>query len=160
MIYFITARDVGRVKIGFSDNPWSRFGKMQSDSPVRLKLERMIEGDVTLEKGFHARFADHRAFGEWFALAAPIEEFMVTLPKPIRAPRETPVKDLVEAVGISPSYASMILSGKQKPSRPLAIHIFRVMGWRHDSIANLTEEHMELLERVEPYSPRTPAPAA
>ena len=61
------------------------------------------------------------------------------------------VKELVAAIGISKTYASDILSGKQPPSRPLAIHIFRKTGWRHESIAELTERHMKVLEEVEPW---------
>jgi hypothetical protein len=61
--------------------------------------------------------------------------------------------ELSTAADISKSYASEILSGKRPPSRPLAIHIFRKTGWRHDSIADLTEEQMALLEEIEPWTP-------
>lgn len=68
------------------------------------------------------------------------------------------VKALVEAVGISKGYASDILNQKQAPSRPLAIHIFRATGWRHAVISDLTNEQIDVLESVEPYKPKTPAP--
>ena len=45
----------------------------------------------------------------------------------------------------------------RKPSRPLAIHIFRRTGWRHELIANLSDEDMETLERLEPFQPREAA---
>lgn len=64
-------------------------------------------------------------------------------------------KELCDATGMSPSYASMILNGegptKRTPPRPLAIFIFRKTGWRHESIADLSEDDMETLERIEPY---------
>lgn len=61
-------------------------------------------------------------------------------------------KDLVDAAGISQSYASMILSGERTPARPLAIHIFRKTGWRHASIVALTDRQMKTLEEIEPYA--------
>lgn len=65
--------------------------------------------------------------------------------------------DLAAAAGISISYASEILTGKRTPSRALAIHIFRKTEWRHDSIAALTDEELNILERIEPYQPREAA---
>lgn len=61
------------------------------------------------------------------------------------------LKDLVAKTGISKGYASDILSGRQKPSRRAAIHIYRCTGWRHELIAELTEEQMTALETVDPY---------
>lgn len=70
---------------------------------------------------------------------------MTEAPKPAR---------LAEAVGISRSYASEILSGVRRPSRPLAVHIYRKTGWRHRSLAELSDEQMTVLEGIEPWSPR------
>lgn len=76
-------------------------------------------------------------------------------------------KALVEAAGISSSYAYMILSDEtndqnksRTPPRPLAILIFRKTGWKHLSIANLTDEEIDVIERVEPWTPRTQDEAA
>lgn len=63
------------------------------------------------------------------------------------------VTALKDAAGISQSYASMILSGTRRPSRALAIHIFRKTGWRHDLLDGLTDEQIAVLEEVEPYTP-------
>ena len=63
-------------------------------------------------------------------------------------PRPT---DIANACGISKSHASDILNNKRKPSRPLAIHIYRKTGWRHSLIADLTEAQIDLLETVEPW---------
>ena len=62
-------------------------------------------------------------------------------------------QELIAKAGIGQSYASMILNGKRTPPRPLAIRIFRRTGWKHDVIADLTDEQIELLEQVEPYAP-------
>jgi hypothetical protein len=60
-------------------------------------------------------------------------------------------KQIMDASGISASYASMILGGTRVPPRALAIHIFRSFGWRHDSIGDLTDEQIAVLEQVEPW---------
>jgi hypothetical protein len=154
MIYCVTAREVGRVKIGFSNDPFGRFSKLQSDSPVALEIEHLFAGGVEDEAELHVRFALHRVRGEWFSLAPEIVEWMATLPGVVRPERATPVTDLSAAVGISASYSSMILSGKQRPSRPLAIHILRQTGWRHSSITTLSDDQIDMLETVEPWKPR------
>lgn len=64
------------------------------------------------------------------------------------------------ATGISQSYASMILGGSRDPSRPLAIHILRSTGWRHAILADLTDEQIDTLEAVEPWSSKSNAKAA
>lgn len=60
--------------------------------------------------------------------------------------------ELADKAKISKSYACEIL-GNRPPSRPLAIHIFRTTGWRHEVIADLTEEQMAVLESIEPWTP-------
>ena len=68
----------------------------------------------------------------------------------------TPTK-LSEAAGISVPYAWQIMNGKRAPSRPLAIHILRKTGWRHDLIADLSDEQIAMLEQIEPWSPKQAA---
>lgn len=64
-------------------------------------------------------------------------------------------KQLLSATSISRGYASDILAEKQAPSRALAIHIFRKLGWKHPIIADLTDEQIAVLESIEPWSPTT-----
>ena len=59
--------------------------------------------------------------------------------------------DLAKRAGISKSYACEILGGVRNPSRPLAIHIFRQTGWKHDLIGALDESQMAMLEQIEPW---------
>ena len=68
--------------------------------------------------------------------------------------------DLSAAAGISLSYASEIANGKRQPSRPLAIHIYRKTGWKHQSLAELTDEQIDTLEAVDPWTPTNQAAAA
>lgn len=65
--------------------------------------------------------------------------------------------DLSSRADISLSYASEIVNGKRDPSRALAIHIFRKTGWKHNIIADLTGEQIDLLEKVDPWRPKREA---
>lgn len=89
MIYFITAREIGRVKIGHAKNPHKRLVSLQIGSPVRLSLERVSAGGEFEEARLHERFSDFRIGGEWFSITPQIESHMATLdlPKRIRKPR-------------------------------------------------------------------------
>ncbi len=80
MIYFVTARELGAVKIGFAEKPQERFHTIQSHSPVTLNLERVMVGSREDEAGLHSRFAAHRTRGEWFSLTPEIEALMAGLP--------------------------------------------------------------------------------
>lgn len=73
MIYFITCRAIHAVKIGYSDNVAARLTKMQSDCPLPLKLEAVIEGDICSESELHRAFSDLRLKGEWFHIGPSIE---------------------------------------------------------------------------------------
>lgn len=53
----------------------------------------------------------------------------------------------------------MILTGARVPPVPLAIHIYRRAGWRHDLIAALSDEQIEALEAVKAWVPRGVAKA-
>jgi len=68
--------------------------------------------------------------------------------------------EMQNALGISQAYASMILSGKREPSRSLAIAAFRRFGWRHSVLDGLTDEQIDVLEGVEPWTPRVQGQAA
>lgn len=64
-------------------------------------------------------------------------------------------KELSEAVGISQSYASMILSDETDPAKsrspamPLAIKIFRRFGLKFGPIAHATDDEIDLLDRLQ-----------
>lgn len=67
------------------------------------------------------------------------------------------VKELADAVNISKSYACEILgtdnTPPKNPSRSLAIHIYRKTGWRHSMLDGLTDEQLDVLEAVDPWTP-------
>jgi uncharacterized protein (UPF0335 family) len=84
-VYFITARELGRVKIGFTaGDPDVRRAALQVGCPSRLRLEAVIPGHVVAEAELHHRFADHRIVGEWFALTDDIEQIIAGAPAELR----------------------------------------------------------------------------
>jgi len=150
MIYFITARDVGRVKIGFSDSPRTRFIKMRTDSPMPLVLERLCEGDQNAERELHRRFAEFRRIGEWFDLSPEIESYMETLPLQ-RISKRSPslLQIIIAATGCGKSYACQMLSDKyaHKLTIPVALSVFFFNGMKVGPIANATDDEIAVLDK-------------
>ena len=67
-VYFIKpVGGRGPIKIGVSQTPQTRLVTMNACSPVQLELITTIEGGETLERRFHAAFADQHIRNEWFS---------------------------------------------------------------------------------------------
>lgn len=159
-VYYVLAPELDLIKIGFASDPKARFSKIQSDSPVRLVLLGFEEGDEATEAARHVMFGAYRQRGEWFRHDGTLRDFVQLLsPLPVKPDKPISLNAQLVAHGISSSYSSMILSGQRKPSRSLAIHIFRKTGWKHAIIAELTDEEIDLLEKIEPWAPSRPLPA-
>lgn len=75
----------------------------------------------------------------------------------VQMERKPGTMELAERAGISKSYASEIVNDQRKPSRPLAIHIFRQTGWRHPLLDGLTDEQLAMLEAIERWTPAVAA---
>lgn len=69
-------------------------------------------------------------------------------------------RQLVDEIGMSRTYAHDIVSGKQDPSRPLAIHIWREFGWKAPVIAGHSDAEIAVLERAEEVAGTLPWRAA
>jgi hypothetical protein len=72
-VYFICARELDLVKIGYAYNPLNRFNHLRTFSPVELTLEGAIPGGYGKEREFHKRFALARVRGEWFKLSPNLQ---------------------------------------------------------------------------------------
>jgi hypothetical protein len=67
-VYFLFARSVNRVKIGYSQTPYERLSTLKGNSPVDVELLGMVPGSKKLEERLHTEFRKHRHHGEWFHL--------------------------------------------------------------------------------------------
>lgn len=148
MIYFITARDIGRVKIGFSENPFVRFSKVQADNPSKLILEATQEGSKEQEKALHERFAPLRVQGEWFQLNPEIQAYIDGLAQLNHfARRESKIAALMAQAGCSYSYAAKMLGGDRPITIPVAISVFRSSGERIGPLEQATDHEIDILEK-------------
>lgn len=68
VVYFAEAKDLCRVKIGFSVNAASRLLAMSSGTPAPLILLGTIPGDCVVDSEMHERFKSKHIHGEWFVL--------------------------------------------------------------------------------------------
>ena len=75
-VYFIAARELGMVKIGFSRDPVARLKQMQTGNSALLTIETVINGNMREERAIHRLFLRHRIRGEWFALVSEIDDFI------------------------------------------------------------------------------------
>ena len=104
MIYLITAREFGRVKIGFTANdPNLRRNKIKADCPTPVALEAVLPGGRKEERELHRRFSEHRICGEWFAITAEIEH--VIAENRVAAPEPPPT---LHSVDVHPSSAEIV----------------------------------------------------
>ena len=72
-VYFVTCREAGAVKIGFSVEPVARLPEIQWGCPLPLTLEAVMPGKHEDEARLHRWFAEERITGEWFRLSEMIE---------------------------------------------------------------------------------------
>ncbi|WP_049732839.1 YdaS family helix-turn-helix protein [Rhizobium ecuadorense] len=72
MIYFIECS--GRVKVGFSEDPWRRVSKVAADSPFPCTLIGVMSGDRSVETHVQKQWKHLHCHREWFAAS---KEFLV-----------------------------------------------------------------------------------
>ena len=66
-IYFIQGEKTHLIKIGQTRNdPYKRLDALQSYSPDKLRLLKVIYAEADYEHQLHKRFASNRVHGEWF----------------------------------------------------------------------------------------------
>jgi hypothetical protein len=68
MLYFFITEDNRYLKVGYSKNPQSRLRKLQTGSPLLLRILKVIPGSLELEAFFHRLLSPNRVHGEWFTL--------------------------------------------------------------------------------------------
>jgi len=64
-IYFIGPVD-GPIKIGWASRLKYRLRDLELANAFPLHVWATVEAEITLEREYHKRFAEHRLHGEWF----------------------------------------------------------------------------------------------
>lgn len=69
-VYLISSS--GRVKIGYSKNPWKRYRQLCTGcpNPLALVFTFYCHDAPSLERKLHESFSQYRANGEWFNVTA------------------------------------------------------------------------------------------
>lgn len=89
VVYFLTAREVNRVKIGVTRQCLSaRLLAFRHGSPCVLRFEATIPGDRKTEQRLHKQFATARVHGEWFTITPEIEALIAA--NPVKGQRPFP----------------------------------------------------------------------
>lgn len=81
-VYFITDKRRRYVKIGVSNNPWSRIQDLQAGSPLTLRLDLVLDFEddrssaTSYEDALHQHFAEFWRFREWFNYSGALKDFV------------------------------------------------------------------------------------
>lgn len=83
MIYFAQHGTDGPIKIGLTDDLELRLSSLQTSSPVEIRLLATQEGDWSLERFLHQRFARLKVRGEWFHPEPDLLHYIANLSDPL-----------------------------------------------------------------------------
>lgn len=75
-VYFIQAKETGRIKIGYAKDVNKRLKNLQTSSADQLDLLAYVKGGRNLEKLLHEKFASCRTRGEWFIAKPELLDFI------------------------------------------------------------------------------------
>jgi hypothetical protein len=75
VVYFAELEG-GPIKVGHTVDLDRRLAEIQLCSPGKVNLIGAVEGDRRTEAYFHRRFAEHRAFGEWYQRHCDVSEYI------------------------------------------------------------------------------------
>lgn len=78
-VYFVQARKMGLIKIGYSTNVQKRLQALSTGCPDALDLLCVVKGNQRLESSIHQKFAEERVKGEWFSPSSRILSFIKAL---------------------------------------------------------------------------------
>lgn len=149
-VYYIHAPESGLVKIGFAENPRSRLGKMQVDSPTRLVLLAVEEGGLAVEAERHARFAAYRSRGEWFDHCGELADYIDTLTPYERPARKFGPTEMSALTGWTKGWCSQMLNGLTAITLERAAHIYRTCGRKMGPLSSASDEDCEVVLRLCP----------
>ncbi len=75
-VYFVECPARGLVKIGFTKNITERMRTLRTSATDPIALLGHVRSTKLYERKLHARFAEHRRFGEWFTYGPELRKFV------------------------------------------------------------------------------------
>lgn len=142
----------GRVKIGWSGDPFKRLVKIRSDCPGNIRLLGLIDGTRQQEAELHALFGPWNVTREWFRLEGPVAAFVDLMPKP--KPRVARSKD----ENPHPLAIWRKQNGQSMESLSEAVGVDRLSIWRWENRKRMPQ--CSLWAKIEAVTGVTPADLA
>lgn len=161
-VYFIRCKSTGLIKIGLSDNPWSRLSKIQSDNPGELEILAIEEGGAKHEYALHRRFADYHVRGEWHRPGSALLGYLESLPRPLNPNRRqcmtldgTSLDDrkLARTLNMAISTCAQMRSGIRSVPLATAIRLHGITGDKIGPLLKATDEEIATLRKYVEAAP-------
>ncbi len=80
MVYFIQGEQTKRIKIGRTTSVINRLQSLQSGSPDKLIVLKVLV-NAKSDAEYHAQFRDDQVYGEWFKPSEDLLAFIAGLPE-------------------------------------------------------------------------------
>ena len=77
-VYIIHCKDLATIKIGYSDNPFTRLSQLQMGNSLELSLLSIFKGGQKEEAELHKILYANKVRGEWFSVDDALIEELVT----------------------------------------------------------------------------------
>jgi len=78
-VYFIGEQSTGRVKIGFSRNPWARLTNLQTANSSKLEILCHLRTSGVSESEIHRLLSEHSVGGEWFSNTGLVSDCIASI---------------------------------------------------------------------------------
>lgn len=136
-VYFIQDAATGLIKIGFAEDPWKRFSKIQSDCPSIVEILAIEDGGLDREAYLHATYSAARSRGEWFNPASDLMAYIAHLGVPAKpkAKRKTrgfwngfTDSELARAGDLCRPMLCHVRNGRRRPTPKQALKIQEITG--------------------------------
>ncbi len=160
-VYFIQAGSTDAVKIGSARDPEARILDLQRSNHEKLRIIRIVDGDMRAERWFHDRFSAQRSHGEWFTFVP--EMLTVELgnsalmdrhgPVGQRSPTNTPSARIIQRFGGAAKFARSL--GKSESVIHSWKKIGRIPSKHHEEILQAAKQaaigltHSDFFEAAE-----------
>ena len=140
-VYFIENTENNSIKIGYTGkNVKSRLSQLQTGSSARLKVIKVINGNLPLETALHRKFSEYRLNGEWFSkeIKSKLDEINIEDYKTVNTNDENiNIKKLPDSIKMFPGITERIYfqNSETKEFWFHATSVCNVLGYKNVTTA-------------------------